>query len=116
MPTLSHVQRLTYSSYYSGNCGKGGVGLQFCGYIITIPLWTGGVSDSDYLTPKINKDGEEDGVLVWQKKFQDEDLVNGEVKEFVNMLDKGFRIVQPAIKYKQKIIQPIFASSERDFC
>ena len=32
------------------------------------------------------------------------------------MLDKGFQIVQPAIKYKQKIIQPIFASSERDFC
>ena len=49
MPTLSHAQRLTYSSYYGGNCAKGGVFLQMCGYLGVEKLYTGGISDLDYL-------------------------------------------------------------------
>ena len=41
--------------------------------------------------------------------------MNREVIEFVNILDKGYRVTQAALEQKQKVIQPIFASESRDF-
>ena len=119
-PTLSHVQRITYSSYYGGNCAKGGIFLQFCGFLGGFDLFSGGVSDSEYFTWDEDKDGTPTnhvvmGILRRQQIYQEMDLVNGEVKPFFNMLDKGFRVVQKTLERNQKIIQPIFTSSERNF-
>ena len=102
-PSTAHNQRLTYSSYYGRNCAKGGVYLQFCGWLCVYDLWTGGVSDSEYCT-KSNK-----GILLRQKEFQDKDLVNGVVKEFHNILEKGYMLIQAIYRYCQKVIQPIFS-------
>jgi hypothetical protein len=107
-PSTAHNQRLTYSSYYGRNCAKGGVHLQFCGWLGVYDLWTGGVSDSEYL----KYDGTESnkGILWRQKEFQNKDLVNGIVKEFHNILDKGYRVIQAIYRYFQKAIQPIFST------
>jgi hypothetical protein len=112
MPSTAHNQRLTYSSYYGGNCAKGGVHLQFCGWMGVYDLWNGGVSDSEYLC---SDDGPDGGILARQEKFQRCDLVNGDVKEVNNILDKGYRVVQAMIRYSQKVTQPIFASLLRNF-
>ena len=111
-PSTAHNQRLTYSSYYGGNCAKGGVHLQFCGWMGVYDLWTGGVSDSEYLCSDESGDG---GILARQEQFQKSDLVDGEIKEVNNILDKGYRVVQAMIRYSQKVIQPIFASPLRNF-
>ena len=74
MPSTAHNQRLTYSSYYGGNCAKGGVHLQFCGWMGVYDLWTGGVSDSEYLCSDESGDG---GILARQEQFQKSDLVDG---------------------------------------
>ena len=49
-PSDPDLQKALYSEYYSGCCGKGGVVLQQCGYIRTVPLCTGGIGDQDYLS------------------------------------------------------------------
>jgi hypothetical protein len=48
-PTVFETQRITYSQYYGGNVAKGGVFIQPCGWIGTHELWTGGISDSEYM-------------------------------------------------------------------
>lgn len=93
MPTMSHAQRLTYSSYYGGNCGKGGVFLQFCGYMGAHDLFTGGMSDTEYLIEKKKqqeKNNKVEGILERQRVFQEKDKVNGQVIQFINILDKGY--------------------------
>ena len=47
--------------------------------------------------------------------FQNNDLVDGNVKEFYNLLDKGYRVIQAILRFYQKAIQPIFASVLRNF-
>ena len=80
-------QQLTYSSYYNENCFKARIFCQPCGWMSTINLWTGGVSDSDY--------NHRAGYLKKQQKFQENDLVeiDGEqqVTRFLNIYDKGYR-------------------------
>ena len=112
MPRTAHNQRLTYSSYYGGNCAKGGVHLQFCGWLGVYDLWTGGVSDSEYLC---SNEGPGGGILRRQMNFQNNDLVDGNIEEFYNLLDKGYRVIQAILRFYQKVIQPIFASMLRNF-
>ena len=47
--TDADLQRLTYNQCYAHNVGKGSVGAQPCGWMVAYPLWTGAVSDTDYL-------------------------------------------------------------------
>lgn len=75
------------SKYYAENCFKGGVGTQLCGWILTAPLWTGAVSDTDY-----NR------------------------RAFTNIYDKGYRAKQVAWRLgKQRVLQPVWADSDRRF-
>jgi hypothetical protein len=45
----AEAQRNTYSLYYGGNVGKGGVYIQPCGWMGTHDLWMGSVSDTEYM-------------------------------------------------------------------
>jgi hypothetical protein len=80
-PSLADIQKLTHSEYYGQNCFKGGVRIQLCGFIAGGNLWTGGVSDMEYLTRS--------GILETQQSFQDTDTMDGKVIPFLNVLDRG---------------------------
>ena len=68
----------------------------------------GATSDSYYM--------ENTGILERQRKFAENDLVDGEIKPFCNMLDKGYRIVRDAWRHgKQTCLQPKFAKSDAWF-
>ena len=97
------IQRLTYSSYYSGNVAKGGVFVQLCGWLGTHELYPGAMSDTDYL----NKTG----ILEAQYEFQEQD--GGE--PFVNVLDRGYRSTRAAWRNGQFVLQPTFAESDHRF-
>ncbi len=108
------LQRLTYSKYYNGNCFKGGVFTQLCGWIGTGDLWPGAVSDSDY--------NRREGYLNRQQDFADQDLIDVEgagsctVVPFTNIYDKGYRAKMIAWKTgKQHVRQPIWAESDKRF-
>jgi hypothetical protein len=104
----AQVQRHTYSKYYAGNCFKGGIMTQLCGWIGVHDLWGGNVSDSNY--------NENAGYLDEQWAFQKLDLVDGEVVPFTNVYDKGYRA--RAIcwrKGRQLVAQPIYAKSDQRF-
>ena len=49
-PSNPDLQRLTYSRYYGGNVAKGSVFLQLCRWGGVGELWTGAVSDTEYMT------------------------------------------------------------------
>ena len=105
-------QRLTFSSYYSENCFKGGIFCQPCGWMGTVNLWTGGVSDSDY--------NRRAGYLKKQWRFQENDLVeiDGErrVVRFLNIYDKGYRAKMAAWENgRQLVLQPDFKESDKRF-
>eukprot|EP00984_Skeletonema_dohrnii_P013209 scaffold5459_cov86-Skeletonema_dohrnii-CCMP3373.AAC.2 len=106
------LQRLTFSSYYSENCFKGGVFCQPCGWMGTINLWTGGVSDSDY--------NRRAGYLKKQQRFQENDLVETDGKRrvvrFLNIYDKGYRAKMAAWENgRQLVLQPDFKESDKTF-
>ena len=69
-PSSAQGQKLTYSSYYSMNCAKGGVFLQLCGWMGVEELWVGATSDSYYM--------EKTNILKRQKEFAKNDKVDGE--------------------------------------
>ena len=48
-PSDPQLQRITYSSYYSENCAKGGVFVQLCGWMGVHNLWVGASSDTLYI-------------------------------------------------------------------
>ena len=51
-----------------------------------------------------------------QQEFALNDLVNGQVLPFTNIYDKGYRAKMIAWKTgKQRVIQPVWASSDRRF-
>ena len=102
-PTSAYEQRITYNSYYSGNCAKGGVFNQPCGWLGTHHLWSGGMSDTMYQ--------EITGILQQQEQFAKSDLIDGKYVAFVMILDKGYRITIAAWEHgQQTCIQPIFMS------
>ena len=109
-PTDADMQRLTWSQYYFGNEGKGGVGVQPCGWMATYPLWTGAISDTDYLNNA--------GILEMQKEYATKFATecNSEENPFVNIVDKGFRSIVAALRAgKQLLLQPFFAKSDQKF-
>ena len=107
-PSSAQMQKITYSSYYAMNCAKGGVFLQLCGWMGVEELWVGATSDSYYM--------EKSGILKRQKEFAEKDLVNGKVKPYCNVLDKGYRIMRKAYREgKQTCLQPKFAKSDAQF-
>jgi len=129
-PTASHVQRLTYSTYYGTNCAKGGVGKQLCAWQRGTDLWTGGVSDTEYFIGELKRNGINENnensniskntlidmaILDSQQLFQDEDLVDGKLVKFVNYLDKGYRVTREIHAHDQKVVQPIYVSNKVGF-
>ena len=47
-PGTADEQRLIYNQYHAGNCAKGSVFLQLCGWLGVEHLWLGATSDSHY--------------------------------------------------------------------
>ena len=107
-PSGAYEQRVTYSSYYAGNCAKGGVFLQLGGWLGVEELWVGATSDTHYQ--------EETGIFKNQEQFAIFDRVDGKLLAFTNIFDKGYRVNLAAWRAgKQRVIQPIFARSDRKF-
>lgn len=107
-PSSAEDQRATFSKYYNGNCAKGGVFIQLCGWLGTSCLWTGHISDSDYM--------EKTGVLREQDKFAEKDVVNGNKVSFLNIFDRGYRLLLIAWQLgKQLVSQPIFSKADGKF-
>ena len=94
---------MTYHSYYAGNVAKGGVFIQLSGWLGTLELYPGGISDSKYLN--------ETGILENQKKIQEN---MGDV-QIINVLDRGYRSTKAAWRNGQFVLQPYICSSDRYF-
>jgi DDE superfamily endonuclease len=107
-PSDLHSQRLTYSAYYGGNCGKGSVFLQPCGWLGSYEMWMGAVSDTEYL--------KKSGILTVHQTYRqihDNGYPNA---PWHILLDKGFRVNIEAFKEGgQMVVQPAFASADRRF-
>jgi len=105
-PSDPDLQRATYSSYYAGCVGKGGVSLQLCGWTRTWPLATGAIDDSAYIK-LVN-------VFELQQKFAENDKTCN--NPFTNMLDRGYCLILDGLLYgKQLCVQPTFAQSDKKF-
>ena len=103
-PSDAFLQRITFSAYYAGNVGKGGIFIQLCGWLGTHELYPGAISDSDYM--------DKGGVLQLQEEFQKE--FGG--PPFTNVLDRGYRSTRCAWRSGgQFVLQPTFAKSDRKF-
>jgi len=104
-PQDPDLQAALYSEYYAETCAKGGVAVQQCGYIRTLPLCTGAIGDQDYLskTETFEK----------QKQFTEADSTSDEPA--LNVLDKGYRSCLAAQKEGQQCMQPNFAQSDMRF-
>ena len=71
-------------------------------------MWPEAVSDTDY--------NQREGYLQLQQESVLDDLVNGQVLPFTNIYDKGYCAKMIAWKTgKQRVIQPVWASSDRRF-
>ena len=107
-PGTGEAQRLTYSSYYNRNVGKGSVSIQPCNWITTFELWMGAVNDTDYL---INNK-----IFEQQHQFSTEyDNKSGDIPWY-NILDRGYRVTDKAWKVgKQYVYQPTFAGATKRF-
>ena len=79
---------MTYSPYYGGNCGKGGVFLQLGRWMGVQELWVGATSDSYYQ--------QETNIFKEQEEFAKVDLIDGNALSFCNIVDQGYRINLPA--------------------
>ena len=102
------LQAATFSKYYNMNCCKGGVFLQTCRWMGTHHLWSGSVTDTEYMISST--------ILDNQMVFAEHDLINDLVKPFLNVLDKGYRItLECKDRGGQRTLQPDFAKSDRKF-
>ncbi len=109
-PSSAELQSLTYSDYYGGNCAKGGVAVQPCGWIRVYQLFTGGASDTYYLSKC--------GAMELQESFAALDLLEDGVTmiPFTNVLDKGYRCTVTMFRHgKQEVLQPTFKFKDRRF-
>ena len=95
-PSMANKQHLTYSSYYGMNCAKGGVFLQLCGWIGVASLWVGTTSDLHYQ--------ENNGIFKRQEAFTANDLINGVIIPFLNILP--FKLVDRNVcnRFLQRVI------------
>jgi len=102
------LQRGTFSKYYAGNCFKGGIFTQTCGWIGVWDLWGGHSSDTNY-----NKKA---GYLEVQAQFQSKDKLDRKVVPFTNIYDKGYRARAVCQKVGGQLVkQPIYGKSDRRF-
>lgn len=107
-PSSAENQRITYSKYYNGNCAKGGVFIQLCGWLGVSSLWVGNISDSEYM--------KRTGIFREQDLHAEKDKVGGIKLAFINIFDKGYRLVFHAWQYgKQLLFQPVFARADEKF-
>jgi DDE superfamily endonuclease len=109
MPTDAEAQRNTYSTYYTGNVGKGAVFIQPCGWMGTHELWMGAVSDTEYMLRS--------KVFEQQELFiKHRDPINSNIS-WLNMLDRGYRNLGDYAwnRGQQMIVQPNFARSDDRF-
>jgi hypothetical protein len=109
LPTDAEAQRNTYSLYYGGNVGKGGVYIQPCGWMGTHELWVGSVSDTEYMMKS--------SAFETQQRFIEErDPLSSHVP-WLNMLDKGYRNIggHAFQNGRQLVVQPNFAKSDERF-
>mmetsp|Transcript_31000 Transcript_31000/g.92921 ORF Transcript_31000/g.92921 Transcript_31000/m.92921 type:complete len:264 (-) Transcript_31000:30-821(-) len=98
----SRFQYNTFSCYYNGNVGKGGVHVQLCGLLGSHELWMGALSDTEYF--------QRSGILEQQMEFV------GNCTPVTNILDRGYRSVRTAMKAgNQNVLQPPFAPSDWKF-
>jgi len=81
-PSDAELNRATYSKYYGGNCGEGGIFTQPCGWEGTLELFTGSVGDSDYVrSSKMlehqeeyqNSDPQRDGTIILSPMYTTRD-------------------------------------------
>jgi hypothetical protein len=101
-------QRLTYSAYYAGNVAKGGVFVQLCGWMGTHELYPGAITDSEYILKSKILEEQHEFIQIHDKEY--------EHFKWTNILDKGFRVTANAwLVGEQLVLQPIFASSDRQF-
>jgi len=100
---------ISSDSDYSAMLEKDGLQISFLKYSSrTRTLWTGAVSDTDFLNRA--------GVLELQHDFVKKDEVNGKYIPFTNILDKGYRSVLAAWRCgKLLVLQPTFAKSDTKF-
>jgi hypothetical protein len=109
MPTDAEAQRNTYSQYYSGNVGKGGVFIQPCGWMGTHELWMGAVSDSEYMLRS--------GIFQRQHQYLGKyDPLSSHVT-WLNMLDRGYRNLGGFAfeNGRQTVVQPAFSRVDDRF-
>ena len=100
--------RAMHSNYYAGPVAKGGVWCQLSGWIGASDLWTGAISDTQYL--------EECGILEEQQSYAEADAVEGDnILPFTNITDKGYRCVIAAWKKGQFLLQPTFHRTDVKF-
>lgn len=99
---------MTYSSYYGGNVGNGGIFLQLCGWLVVEHLWVGATSDTYYQ--------EHSGIFKKQEEYATVDVVDGHFVPFQNMFDKGYCVNLMAwTQGRQEVEQPVFAQCDHNF-
>ncbi len=105
-PSDPALQRALYNDYYGGCVGKGGIGIQLCGWTVAFELCTGAISDTSYVKT-VN-------IFELQNMFAKNDLTSP--NPFLNVFDKGYRLVSEAEQNgKQTCIQPTFVNSDQRF-
>ena len=108
-PSATELNRATFSEYYGGNCGKGGIFTQLCGWEGALEMYTGSIGDSDYV--------DKSGILKEQDKFANADPEkDGTVIPFTNVFDKGYRVTLACYEHgKQLCWQPVFRKSDERY-
>ena len=108
-PGDSELNRATFSKYYGGNCGKGGIFTQLCGWEGTLELFTGGIGDSEYV--------EKSRILQIQNKFATNDPErDGNIVPFLNVFEKGYRVLLECHKEGEQLCwQPVFRKSDERY-
>ena len=104
-PSDPDLQKALFSEYYGGCCGKGGVVLHTCGWIRTVPLYSGLIGDQYYL----NKTK----IFGKQKQYTDKDVSTPDLG--LNILDRGYRSILATQLCGQKYFHPDFAQSDNKF-
>ena len=95
-PSDAELNRSLWNQYYNQCCGKGGIFTQLCGWEGTLELFVGNTGDSDYI--KKTK------ILAIQEDFANKDkLDNGKVLPFLNVFDKGYRVLLDCYKHGEQL-------------
>ena len=102
------LQAATFPKYYNMNFCKVGVFLQTCRWMGTHHLWSGSVTDTDYMISST--------ILDIQMIFAENDLINKLVKPILSVLDKRYIItLECKDRGGQRTLHPDFAKSDLKF-